>query len=71
MNPNPAAAANPAPERVLRVWDNVSMAEVLKPQSDGSKRVAGYCVYDDGGASRVLHQTLEDAETDFLRRTWR
>jgi hypothetical protein len=33
--------------------------------------VAGYCVYGDGDESRVVHPTLEAAETDFLRRTWR
>ena len=68
---NANASARPAPERVLRTWDDVCMAEVLQQLKDGTNRVAGYSVYREDGESRVLHPTLEEAETDFLRRTWR
>ena len=47
------------------------MVEVLQQFEDGSTRVSGYRVYAEDGSSSVLHATLVEAETDFLRRTWR
>jgi len=70
LNPT-SAATNPRAERILSACDNIAMVEVLQQLEDGSKRVAGYCVYGDDAESRVVHKTLEAAETDFLRRTWR
>lgn len=70
LNTN-ATAKKLRPERVLSAWDNVSMVELVQQLEDGTKRVAGYCVYEAGDESRVMHKTLEAAETDFLRRTWR
>jgi hypothetical protein len=68
----PSSAANPPrPERVLNVWDSVSMVEVSQQFEDGSTRVTGYRVCARDGGSSVLHATLGEAETDFLRRTWR
>jgi hypothetical protein len=64
-SPNP-----PRPERVLSASDKVCMAEVLQQLGDGTTRIAGYRVYDEDGES-VLHTSRDEAETDFLRRTWR
>ena len=71
MSISPAASkARLRPERVLDVSENISLVEVIQDLEDGGKRVAGYYVYGDDGAS-VLHASLAEAETDFLRRTWR
>jgi hypothetical protein len=71
MHATPSAASPPIPERVLSAWDSVSMVEVSQQLGDGTTLVSGYRVYADDGDSSVLHATLDDAETDFLRRTWR
>ena len=61
----------PHPERVLSAWDNVCMAEVFQQLGDGTTQTAGYRVYGGDGQASVLHDSLDAAETDFLRRTWR
>ena len=71
MHATPSAANSPGPERVLSAWGSVSMVEVSQQLGDGTTLVAGYRVYADDGDSGVLHATLDEAETDFLRRTWR
>jgi hypothetical protein len=47
------------------------MVEVSQQLGDGTTWIAGYRVYAEDGKSSVLHKTLEAAETDYLRRTWR
>ena len=65
------STANPSgPERILSAWGSVSMVEVSHRLGDGTTWVAGYRVYAEDGKSSVLHATLDEAETDFLRRTW-
>lgn len=70
MHASPSPANPQVPERILSAWGSVSMAEVSQQLGDGTTLVAGYRVYADDGDSSVLYATLDEAETDFLRRTW-
>ena len=59
------------PRRVIKELDDVSLVEVFEHCDDGSTRLAGYYVYGGRGDSSILHPTLEAAEAEFLRRSWR
>jgi hypothetical protein len=56
------------PECVVREEGFISMIEVREHSEDGSSRLAGYYVYGGRGDSSVLHESLEAAEAEFLRR---
>ena len=57
------------PERVVREEGDVTIVEVREHPADGSSRLAGFYVYGGHGDSSVLHESLESAEAEFLRRT--
>jgi hypothetical protein len=59
------------PERVLRERDDVSLIEVLRQFDDGRSELAGYYVYGGRGDSSILHESIEAAEGEFLRRSAR
>jgi hypothetical protein len=58
------------PERVVKEAGDVTMVEVLEHRDDGNVALAGYYIYGGTGDSSILHETLEAAETEFLRRSW-
>jgi hypothetical protein len=71
MHAAPSPANPSVPERILSASGSVCMVEVSQKLGDGTTWVAGYRVYAEDGKSSALHATLDEAETDFLRRTWR
>jgi hypothetical protein len=58
------------PERIVKEDGEVRIVEAWHFVRGRPRRVAGYYVQGGRGDSSVLYPTLEDAEIEFLRRTW-
>jgi hypothetical protein len=58
------------PERIVKEDGEVTIVEARHYVRGRPRKIAGYYVQGGSGDSSVLHPTIEEAEIEFLRRTW-
>jgi hypothetical protein len=58
------------PEHIVRQEGDVAIVEIWHYVRDRPRKIVGYHVLDGRGHDSVLHTTLQEAEDEFLRRTW-